>query len=100
MLKNLFKRNSGINQYKLLVNQINALEKNLKGLTDTELRDQTFCLKEHHRLTSSNRNIFSFVRLLVCQNTLVSSETTRQTFEQKLKYYRGRFLICIIFCFM
>ena len=42
MLKNPFIKDSGLNQYQPLINQINALETNLKTLTDTELRNKTF----------------------------------------------------------
>ena len=49
MLKNLFRKDSVINQYQPLVNQINALENNLKILTDTELRDKTFQLKKQYQ---------------------------------------------------
>jgi preprotein translocase subunit SecA len=49
MLKNLFSKDSVINQYQPLVNQINAFENNLKILTDTELRDKTFQLKKQYQ---------------------------------------------------
>ena len=48
MLKNLFIKDSVTNQYQALVNQINALENNLKTLTDTELRNKTFQLKKQY----------------------------------------------------
>jgi preprotein translocase subunit SecA len=72
MLKNLFKRNSGINQYKLLVNQINALEKNLKGLTDTELRDQTFHLKKRYK---KEQDLDS----LIAESFAITRETSLRT---------------------
>ena len=37
MLKNPFIKDTVTNQYQVLINQINALENNLKTLTDTEL---------------------------------------------------------------
>jgi len=46
MLKNPFLKDSVTNQYQALINQINALENNLKTLTDTELRNKTFQLKK------------------------------------------------------
>jgi len=49
MLKNPFIKNSVTNQYQVLINQINALENNLKTLTDTELRDKTFQLKKQYQ---------------------------------------------------
>ena len=49
MLKNLFIKDSVTNQYQALVNQINALENNLKTLTDTELRNKTFQLKKQYQ---------------------------------------------------
>ena len=48
MLKNPFIKNSVTNQYQALINQINALENNLKTLTDTELRNKTFQLKKQY----------------------------------------------------
>ena len=48
MLKNPFKQNSIINTYQPLINQINALENNLKVLTDSELRNKTFQLKKQY----------------------------------------------------
>jgi preprotein translocase subunit SecA len=49
MLKNPFIKNSVTNQYQTLINQINALENNLKTLTDTELRNKTFQLKNQYQ---------------------------------------------------
>jgi len=49
MLKNPFIKDSVTNQYQALVNQINALENNLKILTDTELRNKTFQLKKQYQ---------------------------------------------------
>jgi len=49
MLKNPFIKDSVTNQYQGLINQINALENNLKTLTDTELRNKTFQLKEKYQ---------------------------------------------------
>ena len=72
MLKNLFKKNSVINQYKLLVNQINALEKNLKGLTDTELRDRTFHLKKRYK---KEQDLDS----LIAESFAITRETSLRT---------------------
>jgi len=49
MLKNPFIKDSVTNQYQALINQINALENNLKILTDTELRNKTFQLKKQNK---------------------------------------------------
>ena len=49
MLKNPFIKDSVANQYQALINQINALESNLKTLTDTELRNKTFQLKKQYQ---------------------------------------------------
>ena len=49
MLKNPFIKDSVTNQYQALINQINALENNLKILTDTELRNKTFQLKKQYQ---------------------------------------------------
>jgi len=49
MLKNPFIKQSVINQYQTLINQINSLETNLKTLTDTELRNKTFQLKKQYQ---------------------------------------------------
>merc|ERR1712051_944096 len=49
MLKNLFNQNSIANKYKSLVNQINALESTMQGLTDSELRNKTFQLKKQYQ---------------------------------------------------
>jgi len=51
MLKNPFIKQSVINKYQTLINQINSLETNLKTLTDTELRNQTFQLKKQYQET-------------------------------------------------
>ena len=49
MLKNPFIKDSVTNQYQALINQINAIENNLKILTDTELRNKTFQLKKQYK---------------------------------------------------
>ena len=51
MIKNPFIKNSVINKYQTLINQINSLETNLKTLTDTELRNKTFQLKKQYHET-------------------------------------------------
>jgi len=49
MLKNLLNRNSVVNNYKNLVNQINAVESRIKTLTDSELRSQTIHLQKRYQ---------------------------------------------------
>jgi len=49
MLKNPFTKNSITNKYQSLINQINALETNLKSLTDSDLRNKTFQLKKQYQ---------------------------------------------------
>ena len=51
MIKNPFIKNSVINKYQTLINQINSLETNLKTLTYTELRNKTFQLKKQYHET-------------------------------------------------
>ena len=53
MLKNPFIKHSVINKYQTLINQINALETNLKTLTDTELRTQIAQLKKQYSETQN-----------------------------------------------
>jgi preprotein translocase subunit SecA len=48
MLKNPFKKNSLVNKYQNLINQINILEDDLKTLTDSELRAKSFKLKKQY----------------------------------------------------
>lgn len=49
MLKNPFNTNSVVTKYKNLVDQINTLEKELKILTDSELRAKSFKLKKQYK---------------------------------------------------
>ena len=48
MLKNPFTKNSLVNKYQSLINQINSLEDNLKTLTDSELRAKSFKLQKQY----------------------------------------------------
>jgi preprotein translocase subunit SecA len=48
MLKNPFNKNSLVNKYQSLINQINTLESELKALTDSELRAKTLKLKKRY----------------------------------------------------
>jgi len=49
MLKNPFKKKSIANKYQKLISEINALENNVKTLTDGELRNKTDLLKKRYR---------------------------------------------------
>lgn len=53
MLKNPFNKNSLLNKYQSFINQINTLEAELKGLTDTELRAKNFQLKKQYDATQN-----------------------------------------------
>ena len=59
-------------QYKLLVNQINNLENNLKLLTDTELRDKTFKLKKQYQ---EEQDLSS----LIAESFAITRETSLRT---------------------
>jgi preprotein translocase subunit SecA len=48
MLKNPFTKNSLVNKYQSLINQINSLEDTLKTLTDSELRAKSFKLQKQY----------------------------------------------------
>ena len=53
MLKNPFNKNSLVNQYQSLINQINVLENDLKALSDSELRAKSFKLKKQYKDTQN-----------------------------------------------
>jgi preprotein translocase subunit SecA len=50
MLKNPFTKNSLVNKYQSLINQINIFEDELKTLTDNELRAKSFKLKKQYEV--------------------------------------------------
>ena len=58
MLKNPFNKNSPVSQYQSLINQINILEKDLKTLSDSELRAESFKLKKQYE---DNQNLDSLI---------------------------------------
>ena len=58
MLKNPFNKNSPVSQYQNLINQINILEKDLKTLSDSELRAKSFKLKKQYE---DNQNLDSLI---------------------------------------
>jgi len=53
MLKNPFTKNSIAIEYKTLVSEINDLEKNLKNLTDGELRKKSIQLQKQYKQTQN-----------------------------------------------
>jgi preprotein translocase subunit SecA len=53
MLKNPFNKNSLLNKYQSFINQINTLEAELKGLTDSELRAKSLKLKKQYEATQN-----------------------------------------------
>ena len=58
MLKNPFSKNSLVNQYQSLINQINILENDLKTLSDSELRAKSFKLQKEYQ---DNQNLDSLI---------------------------------------
>jgi preprotein translocase subunit SecA len=58
MLKNPFNKNSLVNKYQSLINQINVLENDLKSLTDSELRAKSFQLRERYE---TDQNLDSLI---------------------------------------
>ena len=58
MLKNPFINNSLLNKYQSLINQINTLEDDLKGLTDSELRAKSLKLKKQY---NANKNLDALI---------------------------------------
>ena len=58
MLKNPFNKNSLVNKYQSLIDQINILENDLKTLSDTELRAKSFKLTKQYE---DNQNLDSLI---------------------------------------
>lgn len=72
MLKNPFKNNSLINQYQNLISQINMLESELKTLTDSELRAQSFKLQKRYE---SDQNL----QALIAESFALTREASVRT---------------------
>ena len=72
MLKNPFIKDSITNKYQSLINQINALENNLKILTDTDLRNITFQLKKQYK---EEQNL----EKLIAESFAITREASRRT---------------------
>ena len=66
MLKNPFKQNSIINEYQILINEINSFEDKFKVLTDTEIRLKSMQLKKQYQntfdLTTITAEAFALTR--------------------------------------
>ena len=72
MLKNLFTNISLGTKYRNLINQINILENNLKILSDSELRDKSFKLREQYK---DNQNLNS----LIAESFALTREASSRT---------------------
>ena len=72
MLKNPFTNNSLTNKYKTLINQINALEENLKELTDSELRAKSLKLKKQY---DADQNL----NVLISETFAITREASKRT---------------------
>ena len=59
MSKNIFKRNSVVNNYRSLISEINALEDKIQCLTDSELRNKTSLLKNKYKTEQNFNSIIS-----------------------------------------
>ena len=70
MRKNLFKNNSSINKYQDLINQINVLENDLKGITDNELRAKSFKLKKHYEKSKNLNSLIAISFALTRETSL------------------------------
>ena len=69
MFKNLFKRNSVVNNYKSLISEINALEDKIQCLTDSELRNKTLLLKNKYKTEQNFNSIISEAFALVRESS-------------------------------
>ena len=70
MRKNLLKNNSSINKYQDLINQINVLENDLKGITDNELRAKSFKLKKHYEKSKNLNSLIAISFALTRETSL------------------------------
>ena len=72
MLKNPFRTNLLVKKYQNLINQINVLESNLKALSDSELRNQSFQLIKCYE---QNKNL----DLLIPESFALAREASYRT---------------------
>jgi preprotein translocase subunit SecA len=72
MLKNPFNKNSLVNKYQSLINQINTLESELKALTDSELRAKSLKLKKRYELDQN-------LDLLIAESFALTREASLRT---------------------
>ena len=59
MLKNPFNKNSLVNKYQGLINQINTLESELKPLTDSELRAKSLTLQKRYEVEKNLNSLIA-----------------------------------------
>jgi preprotein translocase subunit SecA len=72
MLKNPFTKNSLVNKYQGLINQINTFEEKLKTLTDSELRAKSFKLQKQYE---ANGNLDA----LIAESFALTREASSRT---------------------
>ena len=72
MLRNPFNRNSSVNKYQSLIDQINILENDLKTLSDSELRAKSFKLIKEYE---DNQNLDS----LIAESFALTREASSRT---------------------
>ena len=72
MLRNPFNRNSSVNKYQSLIDQINILENDLKTLSDSELRAKSFKLTKQYE---DNQNLDS----LIAESFALTREASSRT---------------------
>jgi preprotein translocase subunit SecA len=72
MLKNLFRRNSILNRYQNLINQINILEDQFAQLNDTDLLVKSFQLKKEYQIKKNLND-------LIAQSFALTREASKRT---------------------
>jgi preprotein translocase subunit SecA len=72
MLKNLFRRNSILNRYQNLINQINILEDQFARLNDTDLLVKSFQLKQEYKIKQNLND-------LIAQSFALTREASKRT---------------------
>ena len=70
MPKNIFKKNSVIDNYRSLINEINSFEDKIQCLTDSELRDKTLLLKNKYKTEQNFDSITSEAFAIVRETSL------------------------------
>jgi preprotein translocase subunit SecA len=72
MLKNLFRRNSILNRYQNLINQINILEDQFARLNDTDLLVKSFQLKQEYKIKQNLND-------LIAESFALTREASKRT---------------------